>query len=50
MNWKIIIGILLIYGGAKEFYDELNDYRSGVTDVNCIGHYFIGHLCVKEII
>jgi len=31
MNWKIILGILLIYGGLKEFFAEAEDYRNGTT-------------------
>jgi hypothetical protein len=31
MNWKIIVGVLIIYGGIKEFFAEENDYKTGVT-------------------
>ncbi len=36
MNWKIIVGVLLIFGGGKEFFAELDDYRTGVTQFNPI--------------
>ena len=29
MNWKIIIGILLIFGGIKEFLNVFIDYKTG---------------------
>ena len=31
MNWKIILGVLIIYGGVKEMYAQINDYKTGVT-------------------
>ena len=31
MNWKLIIGLLLIYGGIKRIFDEFNDYKTGIT-------------------
>jgi len=53
MNWKIIVGILIIFGGIKEFFAEMNDYNTGVTKGNpiyaqlgcitfiCLGIYLI---------
>ena len=29
MNWKIILGILLIFGAANEMYSIISDYQSG---------------------
>jgi hypothetical protein len=36
MNWKIIVGILIIFGGTKEFFTEMSDYNNGVTHYNPI--------------
>lgn len=36
MNWKIIIGTLMILGGAMEFFDEMKAYNTGVTHFNPI--------------
>jgi LPXTG-motif cell wall-anchored protein len=32
MNWKVIVGILVILGGIKEFFAELKDSQTGVTE------------------
>jgi hypothetical protein len=29
MNWKIIVGALLIFGAVKEFFSVVGDYNSG---------------------
>ena len=36
MNWKTIVGILIIFGGSKEFITETNDYKNGITHYNPI--------------
>jgi hypothetical protein len=36
MNWKIVIGILIIIGGISEFLEEQKDYQTGVTTYNPI--------------
>ena len=36
MNWKIIVGILIIFGGIKEFFSEMQDHQTGVTTGNPI--------------
>jgi hypothetical protein len=41
MNWKIIVGILIIFGAVGEFFAEMNDYNSGVTKGNPIIPQFI---------
>jgi hypothetical protein len=36
MNWKIIVGILIIFGGGKEFFAEMSDHKNAVTHYNPI--------------
>jgi hypothetical protein len=36
MNWKLILGCLLIFGGGKEFFNIYQDYHTGVTQFNPI--------------
>jgi len=43
MNWKIIVGGLLIFGALSEFLSIINDYRSGKlafwpfgADIGCV--------------
>jgi LPXTG-motif cell wall-anchored protein len=36
MNWKIIVGVLIIFGGIKEFFAVLKDFQTGVTIGNPI--------------
>ncbi len=36
MNWKIIVGVLIIFGGIKEFFAEMQDNQTGVTTGNPI--------------
>ena len=36
MNWKIIVGILIILGSVKEMYAEINDFRTGIVTGNPI--------------
>lgn len=34
MNWKVIVGVLIIFGSVKEFFNIGADYRNGVTNFN----------------
>ena len=36
MNWKIIVGILIIFGGVKEFLAEMQDNQTGISTGNPI--------------
>ena len=40
MNWKIIIGGLLIFGGLKEMTSIIIDYRSGKLEFRPFGAEF----------
>jgi hypothetical protein len=36
MNWKIIVGILIIFGGVKEFFAEMSDHKNAAIHYNPI--------------
>jgi hypothetical protein len=36
MNWKSIIGVLIILGSVKEFFAVTTDYKNGITKFNPI--------------
>lgn len=36
MNWKLVTGILIVFGGTGEFFAEMSDYNNGVTTYNPI--------------
>lgn len=36
MNWKIVVGILLILGSIKECFSLVTDYQQGITHFNPI--------------
>ena len=55
MNWKIIVGVLLIIGAAKEFISVLADYRSdrlnfwpGGIEIALVALMFGGILLVRK--
>ena len=49
MNWKVIVGILIILGSINEFFAEWKDFKTGVVTYNplipqliCIGIVGVG--------
>jgi hypothetical protein len=37
VNWKIIVGALLIFGATRELFSVIADYRSGKLDFWPVG-------------
>lgn len=55
MNWKIIVGILLIIGAVKEIFTIIIDYRSGKlsfwpfgADIGCIAMIILGIYLIRK--
>jgi hypothetical protein len=55
MNWKTIVGILLIIGSAKEMFSIILDYRSGKlnfwpfgADLGCIALIVLGIYLIRK--
>jgi len=55
MNWKIIVGVLLIIGGSKEMLSIIMDYRSGKleswpfgADIGCITLIALGIYLIRK--
>ena len=55
MNWKIIVGALLIFGALKEMTSIIIDYRSGKlefwpfgADIGCIALVIAGIYLVRK--
>jgi len=55
MNWKIIVGILLIIGALKEMLSIINDYRSGKlgfwpfgADIGCVALIILGIYLIRK--
>ena len=55
MNWKIVVGILIIFGGIKEYFAELKDFHTGVTtgdpiygEIGCITLIGLGFFLIYK--
>jgi hypothetical protein len=55
MNWKIILGALLIFGALKEMTSIIIDYRSGKlefwpfgADIGCIALVIAGIYLIRK--
>ena len=55
MNWKIIVGALLIIGGLKEMATIILDYRSGKlpfwpfgADIGCLALVLAGIFLIRK--
>ncbi|NMH29423.1 hypothetical protein [Flavobacterium silvaticum] len=55
MNWKIILGILLIFGASKEMISIIADYSSGQlefwpfgADIACIAVIVLGLFLIRS--
>jgi hypothetical protein len=55
MNWKIIVGILLIIGALKEMLSIIIDYRSGKlgfwpfgADIGCVVLIILGIYLIRK--
>jgi hypothetical protein len=55
MNWKIVVGVLLIIGASKEMISIIIDYRSGKlnfwplgADIACIGMIALGIYLIRK--
>ena len=55
MNWKIVVGALLIIGPSKEMLSIIIDYRSGKlgfwpfgADIACIGMIVWGIYLIRQ--
>jgi len=55
MNWKIIVGVLLIFGALKEMTSIIIDYRSGTlafwplgADIGCVALLVTGIYLIRK--
>ena len=55
MNWKIIVGVLLIIGALKEMLSIIIDYRSGKlefwpfgADIGCVALIAVGVYLIRK--
>jgi hypothetical protein len=55
MNWKIIVGALLIFGALKEMTSIIIDYRSGKlsfwpfgADIGCLALVILGIYLIRK--